>query len=361
MEKKMRKMLAFLVIAAACVVTVRAQEEKIVESELYHIQLDKLQIPRGIIQELSKQNHSGGTLADSRIYLEVFRNGTFIWRSPAKEVGDGAQELFTYNKNLAESSFLMFWESQDEIIIKAFMAENKAIVKATPREGEILSRLYKGAAVGAAVGSGIGVGVGGAVIGAGIGYLVGGNTSAVPLPVSGAREITTFIYPKADEFNLFTTQKENESPSRDSLSQKGNASLTLSGEKITTQMKHGELELQKKYLVRIPSVFLSSTNKNITNDAEYFIEIGLLGVEKPYRIDLGKRSADAIIPLEYLVILKNLGGESRIRIFRKRKFWSDLCVFEAIQGNTNGTGWVFINKVQDDNGSFIRLETYRVK
>lgn len=359
----MRKMLTFLAVAAACVTTVSAQEKKVVESELYHIQLDKLQIPRGIIKELSEQKQVLGLLADSRIYIEVFRNGERAWRSPVKEVGDGTQELFIYDKSLAETSFAMFWKPQDEIIIKAFMAEKKAVVKATAAGGGALA----GAGAGALAG-GIGAGVltggfgapAGALIGAVTGFVIGGGASGILWPVAGAREITTFVYPKSDEFNLFTTQKEIEPTSR-AILQKGNACITLSGEKITARLKHGELELQKKYLVRVRSIFLSPSNKNITGDAEYFIEISLLGLEKPYKIDLGKFPADAVVAIEGLVILKNLGGESSIRIFRKRRFWNDLCVFEAMQGNTNGTGWVFMNKVQDDNGSFVDVETFQVK
>ena len=220
-----------------------------------------------------------------------------------------------------------------------------------------------GGAAGALAGAGIGAagaaaftgGLGapaGALIGAAIGFFGGAGIGAV-IPVEGARTVISFILP-SDEFGLDGELGKKIVFSTGDI---GKASVSLDGRQRRDALAQNGLELQKKYVVRLRSVCLSSKAPKFKEGAEYYMLVTLYGEEKPLRIDLPRIPKDAIVPLEDILVLKNCGGESAIEI-RRKNIGKDVLVFKAKQGMTNGTSWVFIGKSSDDNGSFVEFDTF---
>lgn len=327
-------------------------------SELYYVQMDKIEVPRGLVNKLIQDKGATGWLVNSQIYIDVTRNGTPVWRSPALDVDkNGQQEKFVFDQKDRLTSFALVWKPGDEVSLSVKIAEKESLVRA--------STAAAGGAAGAAAGAlagGIGAGVftgglgapAGALIGAAIGF-VGGAGASQAVPVEGARLVASFAAP-IEKFGL-NGELVKDIESTDDLLLNGKAKLQMHGYKRTDVVAEGGLKLQKNYLVRLRSVKLSSTHKKFKEGADYYMEVGLLGEKKPLKIDLGKLTGDTEVPMESLLVLKNEGGESYVRI-KRNKWGPDPVVFEARQGATQGTSWVFMHELRDDNGSQVVFDTF---
>ena len=135
------------------------------------------------------------------------------------------------------------------------------------------------------------------------------------------------------------------------------ASMLLEGGQRRDSVAQNGLELQKKYVVRLRGVKISSKVPKFKDGAEYYMLVSLFGEKKPLRIELPSLRADTFIPTDKILVLKNCGGESSVEI-RRNNMGLDTSVFKAVQGATNGSSWVFIGKSSDDYDSYVEFDTF---
>ena len=329
------------------------------QRELYYAQLESLQVPRALLDGAIKARGPQAALVDSQIFVEVSRNGEMCWRSPGRPVdASGRQERFSFDEKDRLTSFALTWKSGDEIDIAVRVAESKALVRASTAGGGAVAGMLAGAAVGA-IGAGCctgGLGApAGALIGGGIG-LFGGAAIAQFVPVKGAREVVNFKT-NAEDFGL-NGELEKDVSSTDDILLSGKAKIKFKGYKRTDKVESGKLQLQKKYLVRLRSVYLDGNEKKVKQGAKYYMELRTEGEDKPIKIDLGHLPAYTLTGREDFVVLKNIGGVSSCCIKRKITCWPDPTVFECKQGGTNGTSWVFMGKLANEVGSYVEFDTF---
>jgi len=330
-----------------------------IPADLYYVQMEEVSIPRCLLNKMIKEKGAQAVLVESKLYVEVSRNGSKCWRSPALGLNDaGQRERFTFDQKDRLTSFAMMWKPGDEVSVSVNVAESKALVRASTAGAGGTAGALAGAGIGA-VGAGVctgGLGApAGAIIGAVIGFF-GGAGVAQFVPVNGAREVVSFKTSK-DVFGLDATLSQDIS-SQDDITLSGNALLKVRGHKRVDEVAQGSLKLQSKYLVRVRSLNLSSCHKKMKAGAKYYMEIFIEGEDKPLVVELGQVPADTITPREDFLVLKNIGGASSVRIRRHRAMSVDPVVFEAKQGATNGTSWVMMGTVKDDLGSFVEFQTF---
>jgi len=330
-----------------------------VPADLYYVQMEEVSIPRCLLNKIIKEKGAQAVLVESKLYIEVYRNGAKCWRSPVLGLEDaGQRECFSFDQTDRLTSFAVVWKPEDELTVTVNIAESKALVRASTAGAGGTAGALAGAGIGA-VGAGMctgGLGApAGAVIGAVVGFF-GGAGVAQFVPVNGAREVVSFKVSK-DVFGLNGVLSQDIS-SQDDITLSGKAMLKISGHKRVDEVAQGGLKLQSKYLVRVRSLKLSSAQKKLKQGAKYYMEIFIEGEDKPLVLELGQIPADTVTPKEDFLILKNIGGASSVRIRRHRAMSIDPVVFEAKQGATNGTSWVMMGKVQDDIGSFIDFQTF---
>lgn len=331
-------------------------ENENANAELFHVQLKDVVIPEELLKTaLEKKGHQA-MLVNSQLYVEVSRTGEVIWRSPAIEVKSGDEkEQFEFQQDRPDTSFALMWKPGDRIVVSVKVAEKEAFVKASTTGAGGAAGALAGAGIGAAGAAAFTGGLGapaGALIGAAIGFFGGAGIGAV-IPVEGARTVISFILP-SDEFGLDGELGKKIVFSTGDI---GKASVSLDGRQRRDALAQNGLELQKKYVVRLRSVCLSSKAPKFKEGAEYYMLVTLYGEEKPLRIDLPHIPKDAIVPLEDILVLKNCGGESAVEI-RRKGVGRDVQMFKAMQGATNGSSWIFIGKSSDDNGSFVEFDTF---
>ncbi len=347
--------------------------EKQKSSELCYVQVDSLKIPVDFLKKAVDSKSWQATFSDSVLYSRVFRNGTQVWQSPSKEIiGHNEQEFVFDNSFINEkskNSFSLMWKPQDRITWKIYIAESDAWKRASNAAAGGLAGAVVGAGIGAAAGgiatapTGAGVVIGvpaGAFIGGVIGFF-GGAAVGSGFPVEGEREVISFNYDQSDSFNLSGKKKSN-ALEEGVLQNPVYAELLLSAKMLTTndRKKTGELEPNEKYVVRIRSLYLNSKNSDVVNGKEYYLEINPTGNEKDLiTIELGSLTPNVVHPLEIAMVLKNQGGDSSIRVYRK-KFGKDACVFAETLYNTNGQSWLYLKPCADDFGSRIEMETFDV-
>lgn len=360
----MKTTVAVLAIALCAIITTpSAAEQSAAPAELYHVQLKNVTVPRSLLLKVLNEKGSKAVLVDTRLYVEVCRNGTAIYRSPALVVEkEGKQEQFNFPQDNRETSFALMWKPSDEVFVSVKVAENKALVKASTAGAGGLAGAAAGAGIGA-VGAGVcsgGLGAPvGALIGAAIGFFGGGAIGAA-VPVAGAREVVSFIA-TSDRFGLDGKLEKDVGSSDDDVLIGGKASIQLKGGQRLDAVAQNGLQLQKKYVVRLRSVSISSKAPKFKENEKYYMLVSLSGEDKPLKIDLPNlRSANIINPMENTIVLKNVGGESSVEI-RRKSVGRDPLVFKAMQGATNGSSWVFIGKSYDDSGSFVEFDTFPVE
>lgn len=342
-----------------CVVMALVACAEFVPADLYYVQMEEVTIPRCLMNKIIKEKGSQAALVESKLYVEVYRNGSKCWRSPALGLNDaGQRERFSFDQTDRLTSFAVMWKSGDELTVSVNIAESKALVRASTAGAGGTAGALAGAGIGA-VGAGMCTGgfgaPAGAVIGAVVGFF-GGAGVAQFVPVNGAREVVSFKV-STDKFGLDGVLSQDIS-SQDDITLSGTAMLKMSGHKRVDEIAQGGLKLRSKYLVRVRSLNLSSAQKKLKSGAKYYMEIMVEGEDKPLVLELGQIPADTITPKEDFVVLKNIGGASSARIRRHRAMSIDPVVFEAKQGATNGTSWVMMGKVQDEIGSFIDFQTF---
>ncbi len=337
------------------------------ESELYYIQMVSLNIPRKTLADAVSAKRGIDAMADSLIYTEVYRNGTLIWRSPMKELSGHNEEYFYFDSRGIEYSFPLFWKPQDRIVCKTMIIEKELAKRSANATAGGVGGALAGAGIGA-VGAGVctgGLGApAGAAIGAIIGFFGGGAVGAVA-PINGAREVAAFSYAQSEKFNLFIPQKSDKLAQDTPLDEGLNSTLTLTGKMLTAadRKQNGELVLQNKYAVRLRSLFISSKNPAVSNHGEYYLEIDPNGTgNDTMKIELGNLPSDTVIPMDSLFLLKNQGGDSVIRVYRKMPWYrSNKPVFNGTQYRTDGHSWVYLGKSADDYGSYMVMETFDVQ
>ena len=346
-------------LGLVCVALGLAAYAEEMPTDLYYVQMEEVLIPRCLLNKLIEEKGPQAILVESSLYIEVLRNGTKCWRSPALGLEDARQkERFLFDQKDRLTSFAMMWKPGDEVSVSVNVAERKALVRASTAGGGGVAGALAGAGIGA-VGAGVcsgGLGApAGAVIGAVVGFFSGASIAQF-VPVKGAREVVSFNVSK-DVFGLDGTISQDIS-SQDDITLAGKAMLKMRGHERIDIVPEGKLKLQSKYLVRLRSLKLSSAQKKMKQGAKYYMEVVIEGEDKPLILELGQIPADTVTPKEDFLVLKNIGGASAIRIRRHRAMSIDPVVFEARQGATNGTSWVMIGKVEDDLGSFVEFQTF---
>lgn len=329
-------------------------------AELFHVQLKNVVIPKELLRAAVSEKGLQAALVDSKLYVEVSRMGETIFRYVIGTVKPNEnKEEFAVPTNEVATSFALMWRPGDRIVVSVKVAETEAFVEATKTSAGGIAGALAGAGIGA-VGAGVcsgGLGApAGALVGAAIGFFGGAGAGAL-VPVNGERTVISFVAP-TDEFGLNGTLEKSVSFSKDSVVK---ASILLEGGQRQDSVAQGGLELQKKYIVRLRSVHLSSDAPKIQDNAAYYMLVSLYGEKKPLEIELPPLSANTTVPMEKTLVLLNAGGESKVEI-RRKSIGPDALVFEAVQGPTNGSSWLFIgkakSKLKGDNKSFVEFDTF---
>jgi hypothetical protein len=325
-------------------------------AELFHVQLKDIIIPKKLLKKAVEEKGRQAMLVNSQLYAEVSRMGEVIWRSPYVDVDiEAGKEKFTFAQDKPETSFALMWKPGDRIVVSVKVAEKSALVKASTTTAGGVAGALAGAGIGAAGAAAFSGGLGapaGALIGAAIGFFSGAGIGVL-VPVEGARTVVSFAVP-SDEFGLNGILEKRVAFSADDV---GTALVSLEGGQRRDTIAQNGLELQKKYVVRLRSVNISSKAPKYKEGEEYYMLVSLFGEEKPLKIDLPPVPADTVVPLETTLVLKNCGGESSVEI-RRKSAGRDPQVFKAVQGPTNGSSWIFIGKSEDDDGSFVEFDTF---
>ena len=316
--------------------------------ELYYFRLRRIELPSALLEKYAtawKHNAS--------IYVEVSQNGKFVWRSPFKDVAM-KESVFLFDSNDEKNAFALFLRKGDSIDAKLFAVQKER--GATAAAGGV-----GGAVAGAAIG-GLACGLltggfgapAGAAIGAAIGGGVGAGAGALIPVVEGSVEISNFRYDSPDEF----FSRKEEAP----RIHKGNVlgastqetALTFSGGSGMQSAKaSGELKMQRTYVVQLRSIFLSSENPKLKDDADpnaqyYAI---LRNGDKSEEIMLGRLPVDKPWALpENLFVVRNQCGTTELEV-RREQLGPDLVIFSAKQYGGDGTSWLFMGKVSGEDGT----------
>lgn len=321
--------------------------------ELYQVRPVRIDIPFSILEDAAKANTKIWT--ESKLYIEVSKNGNGIWRSPKQDITKG-QNSFSFSDN---NRFSLLFKKGDAIDVRVFVADNEALVRA--------ERAGVGAGGGAAVGAGIGATITGCLtggFGAPVGALIGGaigavcGTAGALIPVDGAVEVANFNYDSLEAF--FGTKNEESRVRRISGIRESVCVANFTGRLMSDfKKKPGELEQQKNYIVRFRKIYLSSSDEGVKS-GKYYLKIKAHDFE--HKVNLGEVSRNEEVPIEMdedkLLVLKNRLGESRLEIYRDIPYWSDKCVFSASQGASDGSTWLFMGCLSEDGKkSWIEVET----
>lgn len=328
-------------------------------SDLGCLSIQEIRIPRQFITaRLKEKDWTRTSWYQSSIYVDVYRNGQIIWRSPAQKVEDnGTQEQFRYSLEDPANAMVFFRQPSDSFSCKVFMAEDEALARAVGASAGGVAGAIAGATIGGFAGAPF-AGVG-AIPGAIIGGVVGavGGSASFSLPIENSRELAMFSIPPGE--SLFTEHKAEISEGTGILKETEIATLSLTGRLPLPTAEDGTLQLQHRYTIRLRSIRLSRSKSGVVDGGKYYAIIQQAG-NPDIRIDLGVIPAGITFPLEHLVLLANRGGDSRIRVYRN-KFGKDPLVFEGYQAQTDGTKWLWTKEVKsldESDDTALLFETF---
>lgn len=115
----------------------------------------------------------------------------------------------------------------------------------------------------------------------------------------------------------------------------------------------GELKMQRSYVVQLRSIFLSSENPELKDDADpnaHYYAI-LRNGDKSEKIMLGRIPVDKPWALpENLFVLRNQCGTTELEV-RREQLGPDPVIFSAKQYGGDGTSWLFMGKVSGEDGT----------
>ena len=149
------------------------------------------------------------------------------------------------------------WKKGDSVQVQVKVAEDKSLVKASTTGAGGVAGGGGGALIGGILAGSYTGGLGapaGALIGAAIGGGAGAGAGAL-IPATDAREIVSFSLPESS-FGLNGILEKDVS-SKDDILLSGIAKVEFAGKQRTDTVASGKLKLQKKYVVRLRSVFIS--------------------------------------------------------------------------------------------------------
>ncbi len=354
----------FIVLIASTILVNRCLGRECV-SDLYFLKMDSLTVPKELIQKaIGEKNDAFYT--NAFIYVEIFKNDKRVWRLPMRNLGDSKDGKYTFD-NGTMNFFPLLWKSQDSICCKVFVADKEVVAASKGGLAGAKAAAYPAYIAwlyGPLYGPPhYGTFTGDIIAAMACGYLgVRGYMGGDSFLVAGAKEVATFVYEPSDKFNLCTTKK-SVALSQDKNENPVCAQVSFSGRKMTARdcVKADDLRIQEVYLVRFSSLFISAKNSAVKKGAEYYVVLDPTGSGKDLlEFDLGSIALDEVIPLEVLALVKNQGGNSRIRVYRRIKYWKDKCVFEGVHFATNGGSWVYPTTYKDDFGSYCAMETFKV-
>ncbi len=330
--------------------------------DLYFLKMNSLVIPKEVVQKCIDEKPNS-SLSDFFIYSEIFKNDKYILRLPLQNLGDSKEKdgmlICDYS---AMHSFPLLWKSQDAVCCKVFAVHKDAVEASKGGVEGAKAGAYRSfrrwfifsdpAPSNSFIGD-----ICDLIIGATRGYLYG-----TPFDEDDVKEIASFVYESSDKFDLYKT-KNSVALSKDKSENPTYAQVSFSGRLATVNdcVKAGGLKLQETYLVRFPSLFISSRNPDAKKGAKYYVVLDPNGDGKDLlEFELGTIALDEIIHLDVLALLKNQGGKSRIRVYRRINYLKDKCVFEGVQYATDGKSWIFQTTSKDDFESSCVMETYRI-
>lgn len=321
-------------------------------SELHEVRLRNVVVPHKALAAVLEQ---GKKLQDAQLYVDVSRNGTLVWRSPARDVSQfGNQEKIVFPESQPDSLFFIPWTTGDDIFVQVMVAGKKAldgnpgvgaaIGGAVLAIGGAIAGFYMGGnnkALGATIG-----GVSGAAVGASAGY----GIANLPM-VKGAREIASFTLPR-DTFGLNGTRETT--INKNDVLKGGTVTAEWQGKKLQEKLVPGQLEEQKQYVVRLRTIHLPSLWRPWNE--EYIMRVKGAKGKELYVFDMGKIPDGKDFPSERFFVLENTGDNITIE-FQIKDSWLDETLFKIRQKGVP-CGKVYDKKNKD---AFLEFETFIVE
>lgn len=335
-------------------------------SGIYTIRLKSLDLDRSIIQNIEKSLPAKGS--NTYLYVTLLKDGKPIWYSTKRKIIAGETHFDWPNDPSAYCS--MLWSPDSTITIKVFLSD------------EPIEAALSAGAVGVAGGAGAGALIGGtlaglfsgglgapagAIIGAAIGGAIGG-TGGVTVGAIAAKDTLAFEkhFDGAEEFPI----SENIVVSKTSpLGELVENRISFVTQQKNEPLGANQLELQKKYLVRVKDIYLSEYacqkgGKAIEENRYYMIlRIGNTSVRWPVN-EKEYFSYDPNMPIspEVLVVFVNTGEETEIAIYSKVRLLKDALIFSSKVAKLDGKNWVFqgasYSSDPQDQSSKVVCETY---
>jgi len=150
-----------------------------------------------------------------------------------------------------------------------------------------------------------------------------------------------------------------------SLGEKYTASITFKLLATKTSVQQGELEVGKKYAIRLQGVMLSTKaalkGQKHPEESRYYIEFQQ--GDRSYRFlneDPITITPDMVNRPEVYTVLDNTGETTRINIYEDDLTRDDL-VFSSTMEKQDGKSWVFIGKAKtddEDDNSYVIFDTF---
>lgn len=336
------------------------------ESQLYTVRLQSLFIDQSLTSDLHTIFGKKGS--NTYLYVSLFIDGKLNWISPKKKVLPGQTHFEWPNDFSACSSF--FWSPKTPITVKAFFSDDALEAAAVGGAIGVAGGATSGALIGGIVAGAISGGIGapvGALIGAAIGGAAGGAGGIATGAISAEDKL---VFEKSlrncEEFPLLEDVVVSEI---NNLGESLESKISFISQSKMTPIGTNQLELQKKYLVRIKEIELSAYawqkgGEDLNKNRYYLV---LRNGESTIRWPKNDKeyfsyNSQMLLKPELLVILANSGEETEIAIYSKRKLWKDKLVFSSQVAKLDGKNWVFqgvsYSSDPNDRSSKIVCETY---
>ena len=361
----MKRFISLLCCLLATMVMAENSVQQNTDADLASLAIKEVKIP---LEHLQKMHQEFGWLELPKLVVDVKRNSTQIWRTPAIDYdGKGVRNTFRYDLNVAENSVPIFLAPNDEFIFEVYLVSNNVTVRTWRGISGAAAGAAGGAAAGAAIGTlGFALGPLGVIttpIGTGIGALIGaiaGGSVCAALPTDSIKVVEFKVLGK-DLYSQEHIAKIETTAFIDE--EKMCAQLTLAGQYVGAIKNDGELKKNGKYLCRLRNLKLSSSANGVKDGSKYYAKIYQQGNEE-VKIRIGEIPLDTEWSLEEtgLFLLQNKLGTGSVQIFREA--WGvDPLVFKVSLGSSaKGDTWLYSGKIEsDDELSYVTFETFSVK
>lgn len=333
-------------------------------SGIYVVRLQSISLSDSLLSNIQKS--FAAKVSDTFVYVSLLVDGETVWVSPKKKVMP-QERHFDWPNDVASSSGLL-WSQGENITVKVFLSDDAKDASLSAGGVGGVGGAGLGAAIGGALAGLVSGGLGapaGAVIGAAIGGAVGGTSGALAGAISSKDTLVMEKYFEKPETLPLAQKIEFESVN--SMGERATGQVLFSLDRTQESLASGMLSLQKKYLVRLKSINLSSVaarkGGKKTDENRYYL-VFQNGKEK-VRWPAGKATisipSNREIHPECLMVLVNRGETTELKIFEQDKGKDDL-VFSSTVAKLDGKAWVFQGKCypddHDDSRSYMVCESF---